>query len=267
MKKLLLSFIVLATGLHTNAQVICAGVSPANIAGNYDFSWSDPAGGWGSPDFNIPGTFVQGTLMLIDDGTPGTNAQGNPISAEGCAGADPATYPNSPGASTSWNDLTGQIAVIYRNTCDFGWKALQAELNGAIGAIIINREPEVIAMGATTSETQPIAKNAEHDDGTPLNCAYVEENFLNGFLSLKNGDKLGVTNPNQTWGSLDDADGDEETELPSMFESAGNVLKVSWFIRDAGTGIEFGNDAEHLENFGDEPMITNHIAAKPSATK
>ena len=42
-----------------------------------------------------------------------------------------------------------------------------------------------------------------------------------------------------------------------MYEDAGNVLKVSWFIRDAGTGIEFGNDASHLENFGDEAMITN----------
>jgi hypothetical protein len=189
MKKLLLSFIVLATGLHTNAQVICAGVSPANIAGNYDFSWSDPAGGWGSPDFNIPGTFVQGTLMLIDDGTPGTNAQGNPISAEGCAGADPATYPNSPGASTSWNDLTGQIAVIYRNTCDFGWKALQAELNGAIGAIIINREPEVIAMGAGANGatvTIPVAFLSSTDGAT------IVAEMQNGPVEMFIGNKTGL---------------------------------------------------------------------------
>ena len=157
------------------------------------------------------------------------------------------------------NDTDGTIRLTTQDT------TCTAPLpeNGGFSMPAIYREGadegyiEVIAMGQTTTETQPVAVNAEHDDGVPENCAYVEENFLNGFLSLKNGDKLGVTNPNQTWGSIDDSDGDELTEQPSMFEDAGNVLKVSWFIRDAGTGIEFGNDASHLENFGDEAMITN----------
>lgn len=144
MKKILLTLAVIAAGYSAQSQVICAGISPVAIAGNYDFTWADPAGGdWATPDFLIPGTFVEDTLIMIDDGSPGTNPQGNPISAEGCAGSPAA---GAPPAGT-FNDLTGKIAVIYRNTCEFGYKALQAQTAGAVGVIIINREPESIQMG------------------------------------------------------------------------------------------------------------------------
>ena len=144
MKKLILSMAVIATSFLGQSQVVCAGVSPASIAGNYVFEWADPAGGdWATPDFLVTGTYVEDTLMIINDGTPGINAQGNPISAEGCAGS-PA--PGAPPAGT-WNDLTGKIAVIYRNTCEFGYKALQAQNAGAVGVIIINRDPEAVGMG------------------------------------------------------------------------------------------------------------------------
>lgn len=143
MKKLLLSVAVVASGFAANAQVVTAGVSPASIQGNYEFAWADPAGGdWATPDFLTPGVFVEDTLMLIDDGTPGTNAQGNPIGAEACAGS-----PTGPAGPGTFNDLTGKIAVIYRNTCEFGYKALMAQQAGAVGAIIVNREDEVVEMG------------------------------------------------------------------------------------------------------------------------
>jgi hypothetical protein len=115
--------------------VVFSGVSPVSIQGNYDFAWADPAGGdWSCPDFLVPGTFVEDTLMIVDDGTPGLNLQGNPLSAEACNGP-------------LINDLTGKIAVIYRNTCEFGYKALQAQDAGAVAAIIINREDEIVQMG------------------------------------------------------------------------------------------------------------------------
>jgi hypothetical protein len=134
MKKLLLSISVVLTAAAANAQVIVAGVSPQSIVANYTNSWADPAGGWGTPDFNIPGTFVEDTIMLVDDGSTGTNPQGNPVSAEGC--------------NPLINDLTGKIAVIYRNTCEFGLKAFNAQNAGAVGVIIINRNPnEWINMG------------------------------------------------------------------------------------------------------------------------
>lgn len=135
MKKLLLSLSVILSAAAASAQVIVAGVSPQNIVANYTHTWADPAGGWGTPDFNIPNTFVEDTLMIVDDGSTGTNAQGNPVSAEGC--------------NPLINNLTGKIAVIYRNTCEFGAKALNAQNAGAVGVIIVNRNPgEVIAMGA-----------------------------------------------------------------------------------------------------------------------
>jgi hypothetical protein len=138
MKKLLLSFSAVALSVATYAQVVVAGVSPQSIAGNYTHTWADPAGGdWSCPDFLIPNTFVQDTLMLVDDGSTGTNAQGHPIAQEGC--------------NPLINNLTGKIAVIYRNTCNFSIKAFNAQTAGAVGVIIINRDPEAIAMGGGTA--------------------------------------------------------------------------------------------------------------------
>ena len=134
MKKILLLITILSTAYWASAQIIVSGISPASIEGNYDFTWADPGGGdWSCPDFNIPGVFVQAEVMLVDDGSTGTNPQGNPISAEGCL--------------PLINNLTGKIALIYRNTCEFGAKALNAQNAGAVGVIIINRDPEVIGMG------------------------------------------------------------------------------------------------------------------------
>jgi hypothetical protein len=132
MKKLLLTLSVVALAYWSSAQVIVAGVSPTSIIANYPFTWAEP-GAWGTPDFNIPGTFVQDTLMLVDDGSTGTNAQGHPVAQEGC--------------NPLVNNLTGKIAVIYRNTCEFGTKAFNAQEAGAVGVIIINRDPDVIPMG------------------------------------------------------------------------------------------------------------------------
>ena len=85
MKKVLLSLLALTTFVFANAQISVRGVSPAAVATNFDFTWADPGGGdWTCPDFNIANTFVEDTLMLVDDGTAGLNPQGNPVSAEGC---------------------------------------------------------------------------------------------------------------------------------------------------------------------------------------
>jgi hypothetical protein len=138
MKKLLLTISAVVLSATTYAQVIAAGISPQSIVANYTHTWADPAGGWGTPDFNIPGTYVQDTLKIADDGSTGLNAQGNPISAEAC--------------NPLINDLTGKIAVVFRNTCEFGAKALNAQNAGAVGVIVVNRNPgEVIAMGAGAS--------------------------------------------------------------------------------------------------------------------
>ena len=131
---MLLILTVSCGAFFANSQVSVTGVSPAAVVGDYVFTWADPAGGdWTTPDFNIAGTFVQDTLMFVDTGEPGTNPQGHPIAQEGCAALV--------------NDLTGKIAVLYRNTCEFGAKAKFAQDAGAVGVIIINRDDEAIAMG------------------------------------------------------------------------------------------------------------------------
>ncbi|MFT5858291.1 MAG: hypothetical protein ACI865_000375 [Flavobacteriaceae bacterium] len=156
MKKILLTLAVFAAGYSAQSQVICAGISPVAIAGNYDFTWADPAGGdWSTPDFLIPGIFVQDTLMMVDDGTPGTNPQGNPIAQEAC-------FPLI-------NSVAGKIAVLYRNTCEFGAKALNAQDSGAVGVIIINRDPESVGMGGGASGgliTIPVVMLSSTDGAT-----------------------------------------------------------------------------------------------------
>ena len=145
MKKILLILTLIFTGI-SYSQVVLNVNSPLNIGGSYDFEYAKPVDGWGNADLTIQGNFVQGDLMFVEDGSPGLNAQGNPISQEGC--------------NALINDLTGKIAVVFRNTCEFSTKALNAQNAGAIGVIIINREDAVLTPAAGTfgaSVTIPVA--------------------------------------------------------------------------------------------------------------
>jgi hypothetical protein len=117
------------------AQVALLGISPQPIANNYISTWAKPENGWGSPNFNYPGNYLEDTIILINDGSSGINAQGNPVSGEGC---------NSP-----INSVAGKIAVIYRNNCEYSIKALNALSAGAVGVIIVNNQSnQVIEMPA-----------------------------------------------------------------------------------------------------------------------
>ena len=202
MKKVLLSLMVVATGFWSQAQVSCVGVSPSSIAGDYEFTWADPAGGdWSTLDFLIPGTFVQDTLAIVDDGTPGTNPQGNPVSAEGCS-------PLINGV-----DVNGKIAVIYRNTCEFGKKALNAQNAGAVAVIIINRDNEVIEMGGGAdggSVTIPVVMLSSVDGLTITNA------MANGPVVMFLGNKVGLYG--------DDAGLDPDLTMISPFGTNSSAL-------------------------------------------
>lgn len=178
MKKLLLSIAVVASGFAAYSQVVVAGVSPIAVQGNYEFSWADPGGGdWATPDFLTPGLFVEDTLMMADDGTPGLNPQGNPLSAEAC--------------NPLVNDLTGKIAVVYRNTCEFGTKALNCENAGAEAVIIINREDEIIQMGGGAdggSVTIPVVFLSS------VSGAQLVSEMQNGPVVMFIGNKVGAFN-------------------------------------------------------------------------
>ncbi len=118
MKKILLTLTLLGSAYFAGAQVICAGISPAPIAQNYLFTYAEPDGGWGVADLTIPNTFVQDTLIAVDDLS---GAAGN----QGCNSSPVGAY-------------AGKIAVVFRGSCQFGTKAKNAELAGAVGVIIIN---------------------------------------------------------------------------------------------------------------------------------
>lgn len=177
MKKILLTLTVFAASFLAHSQVVCSGVSPAAIQGNYTFEWTDPAGGdWSSPDFLVAGTFVEDTLMWSEDSGTGLNPQGNPVSQEGC---------NPPQTA----DLTGKIAMIYRNTCEFGAKALAAENAGAVAVIIVNRDNEVVGMGGGadgTTVTIPVVMLSSVDG------AALAAEMLNGPVVMLLGNKVGA---------------------------------------------------------------------------
>jgi len=111
---------------------------------------------------------------------------------------------------------------------------------------------EIIAMGSPMTETAPIAVAAKHttDTLTPVDCAAVRSNFFaNGVAGTTRGviDNMTTHQPD-----TDDVDGGD-----NVYEDSEDVLKVSYFIRDNATGIEFGDNAVHIQSFIEEPTITN----------
>ena len=142
MKKTLLSLAIIATGFCAQSQVVVAGVSPAAIAGTSypfavqtDLGWPRYAANpfapqgeyWGlAMDFAVPGTFVMDTLVLVNDGTPGTSATyGHLNGEEGCSPSPAGAY-------------DGKIAVLRRGTCNFTLKAKLAQDQGAVAVIVVD---------------------------------------------------------------------------------------------------------------------------------
>jgi len=178
-------FIILSSIQFVKGQVVCSGVSPASIAGNYSFSWGTPANTWGSPDFNIPGTYVQDTLMLVDDGSIGNSIiSGVPLANYGCG--------------TLINNLSGKIAVVYRydggtasTICYMSEKALIAQNAGAIAVLIVNRPSAGADIGTggltvAPSVTIPVVL-MNFNDGEILRAE-----MQNGPVTMFLGNKTGL---------------------------------------------------------------------------
>lgn len=132
---------------------------------------------------------------------------------------------------------------------------------------------EVIGMGSADS-TQPISIAAKHlSTGVPFNCGLAESNFFRnatatnpppGTVTAK-----GVTDndsSNQTCNDViyaalngfgQSCAANSALVQANSYDATGNVLKVSFFTRDAASGLEFGNSAVHLADFSNEAMMTN----------
>jgi hypothetical protein len=187
MKKLLLGVVASFFALEVVAQVVVAGISPAAIQRNFDYGVQAAEGGWPGEtddgtwamalDFNIDGTHIQAELILMNDGTPGTNATyGNLLSEEGC-------NPSPAGA------YAGKIVVLRRNTCEFGTKALNAQNAGALAVILVNRDDAAIGMlgGADgVNVTIPMVALSSTDGNQ------IIAEMQNGPVTMFIGNKFGI---------------------------------------------------------------------------
>ncbi|MCW5920853.1 MAG: T9SS-dependent M36 family metallopeptidase [Saprospiraceae bacterium] len=99
---------------------------PGPVAGSYSVS---TASGWGAPITDTP---VTGLVEIVNDGTSAPTLGCGPLQ----------------------NDLTGKIALVDRQVCQFGVKALNAQNAGAIGCIICNFEEGLVNMAAGTAGGQ-----------------------------------------------------------------------------------------------------------------
>ncbi|MEX1003692.1 MAG: PA domain-containing protein [Crocinitomicaceae bacterium] len=128
MKKFLLFVSLSLFAVVGSAQVIFHVENPSPNEGNYDFTYAEGPG-WGVADLTDPLNAVQGNMVLVDDGSAGDSLA--------C------------GALVNGASISGNIAVCYRGSCEFGTKALNCQTAGAIGVIIINNlGGSPVAMGA-----------------------------------------------------------------------------------------------------------------------
>jgi hypothetical protein len=130
---------------------------------------------------------------------------------------------------------------------------------------------EVIGMGQASTEAQPIAIAAKHAAGVPANCNGVESNFFanggaapTGQGNMSNelthqavaaGEAAGYAGAGAVCVTAGGASiGAADTTLAGVCENKyvqtdPSALKVSYFLRDAASGIEFGGNAVHISGF------------------
>ena len=122
---------------------------------------------------------------------------------------------------------------------------------------------EIIGMGAA-DRNQQISRDAIHnEEGFPIACDRVELNFLRyGALNVFNPT---IAPPSNT-GDLTIEGNINSTQTASLgqlsnYTAPGNFMKVSYFIKDTTSGIEFGDNAVMVSDFMTGPSMTNQVAA------
>jgi len=135
---------------------------------------------------------------------------------------------------------------------------------------------EIIGMASATM-SNPISIFAEHDDGVPLSCALVRENFYRVPGTGVGDDEVrGVHTSNITSSAVcshtaaartgnacyitalgGGTAGAQAINLSIFGDTDADALKVSWMITDSSGGLEVGDNAVHVRDFADAPMMTN----------
>lgn len=179
--KTLYTLLIACISTTAFGQVSFSVIEPASIAGGYNFTSNGDGTDWGLPDLLDPNDAILDTCVVAEDGTPGLNAQGIPLSNEACG---PIT-----------NNVAGKIAVVYRydgsssNVCWFAEKILNAQNAGAVGVIIINREDALIDVPGVNGGpmcTIPFAFISS-SDGAILRARLDAGDDVVAFLGNKSG--------------------------------------------------------------------------------
>ena len=233
MKKLI-HLIIIFLSFNINAQIVVRGVSPSSVAGiNFDFTWADPnTATWSAtiPDFNLTNTSVQDTLALVYD--PIASTGNNPAYAiphafanEGCA--------DSLGNPFIDSSVNGKIAVVWRGSCQFGYKAAVAENNGAVAIIIINHSGAPVGMAGGDSGVLavniPVVMISTTDGQTLIS------EMSNGPVEIFMGNKLG-SQINDVGSSKDVANISKYASVPvDMVQNGNNNFDLGLTITNFGS--------------------------------
>jgi hypothetical protein len=156
---------VVAMTTEANGQIVVLAEAPSAVEGSYNFTNSGD-NAWGA---NLANVNVSAPVVLYRDATAADTLA--------CA------------AAANANELAGNIAFLYRGTCEFGAKALNAQTAGAVAVIIINNAPgEPVGMGAGASGNQvtiPVVMLSQSDGA--LLRPYVDNGTLEMFIGNKTG--------------------------------------------------------------------------------
>lgn len=112
-------------------------------------------------------------LVLIEDDNAGTSTDPH----DGCDNI------------TNGSALNGKIVVIRRGDCEFGFKVLAAENNGAVAVIIVNNEagdPPIMGAGDVGCDVTIPAFAISSADGEPIITELQGSNSVNGTVNGTN---------------------------------------------------------------------------------
>ena len=232
MKKVLLSIAFGLAIVATKAQVVFNIQSPANLAGNYTMTYADPAGGWGCPDLMDPLNSVTGNIVIVDDGSAA----------------------DSLGCNTLINttEMAGNIAMVYRGSCEFGTKSLNAETAGAIAVIIVNNvpgDPVGMAPGADGANVTIPVIMISQIDGSNIQAAIDNGDDVNVFIGNKFGlfdndlgftmDRMLLPNPNTNHALLAQSGAEYSFRVGAWVYNFGNLQQANGTLHAT---VMFGDD-------------------------
>ena len=152
-------------GFSASAQIVFLVQEPANLAGNYNFTYATD---WGA-DMDTIAITAEAAFAYDASATEDSLACGDIVNTA---------------------DVAGKIAVLYRGECDFSEKAQNVQDAGAVACVIINNIPGApVAMGGganSTGVTIPVAMISNVDG------ALLRDDILAGTVEIFLGNNTGL---------------------------------------------------------------------------